>query len=102
MISPTDDGAKAFVENVFTGTVTKMSDVDAKFLQDMIVHHEAALAMSKKYLAADPSKRLPVVSTLAANIVSAQDDEIAKMRRWLKSAGRAEQQVGGPKPAMKM
>lgn len=65
-----------------------MSDVDAKFLQDMIVHHQTALDMSKKFLKTDPSNRLATVSNLARGIIAAQTEEIAKMRDWLISNGR--------------
>lgn len=68
--------------------MAEMSDFDAKFLQDMIVHHQAALDMSTAYLKKDPAKRLAVVSDLARGIVAAQTAEIAKMKGWLKDFGR--------------
>lgn len=77
----------------------EMSDIDAKFLQDMIVHHQAALDMSRKYLKADPDKRLAIVSDLARGIIAAQTTEITKMRGWLKSAGRP---ASGGMSGMKM
>lgn len=77
-----------------------MSDIDAKFLQEMIVHHQAALDMSRAYLKKDPAKRLAIVSELARGIVAAQTDEIAKMRGWLKDFGKPAS--GGNMSGMKM
>lgn len=68
--------------------MAEMSKVEAKFLTEMIDHHQAAITMSKKFLAdTTPSTRLAKVAELARAIIDAQTSEIADMRRWLKAAG---------------
>lgn len=60
---------------------------DTAFLSAMIAHHEAALKMSRSYLAkSNPANRLAAVSALARSIVSAQESEISEMRDLLKVA----------------
>ena len=54
---------------------------DVKFVQDMIVHHEAALDMAEKVLDNGKDKW---VAKLARGIISAQKKEIADMKDWLK------------------
>lgn len=90
-----NDALKAFTAQLFNRSqAASMSDVDAKFLQDMIVHHQAALGMSEKYLKADPAKRLTTVSDLARGIIAAQTSEIAKMEGWLAESGRPTKSSG--------
>lgn len=68
--------------------MAEMSKVEAKFLTEMIDHHQAAITMSKKFLAdTTPSTRLAKVADLARAIIAAQTGEIADMRGWLKTAG---------------
>ena len=67
-----------------------MNDADVQFLEDMIVHHGAALKMARDYLAASqPATRQARVADLARNVISAQTAEIATMRGWLRSAGKS-------------
>ena len=68
--------------------MAEMSKAEAKFLTEMVDHHQAAITMSKKFLAdTTPSTRLAKVADLARAIIDAQTSEIADMRRWLKTAG---------------
>ncbi len=52
---------------------------DEVFLQEMIIHHEGAVAMAELALtnAADPR-----IKDIAAAIIAAQNEEIAAMQRW--------------------
>ncbi|WP_148616338.1 DUF305 domain-containing protein [Nocardioides rubriscoriae] len=56
-------------------------DLDRTFLQDMAVHHMAAVMMSRHALAAGLLHD-PEVADLARRIVTAQRREIALMLRW--------------------
>lgn len=53
---------------------------DQAFLEEMIVHHQGAVEMAQLVL--ETSKR-PELVTLANNIISAQNSEIAMMKGWL-------------------
>lgn len=65
-----------------------LSNQDAKFLQDMIKHHQAALDMSNAYLKVPADRRDKRVTALAENIVKAQTKEIGDMSSWLQADGR--------------
>ena len=66
-----------------------MNERDAKFLRDMIAHHEAALDMARGYLRdSSPSTRLARVADLARGVITAQTAEIATMRKWLADADK--------------
>ena len=54
-------------------------NVDRHFIEEMIPHHEGAIAMAK--LALEKSKR-PEMLKLAAEIIKAQEQEIVDMRAW--------------------
>ena len=58
------------------------SNIDQGFIQQMIPHHEGAIAMAK--IALERSKR-PEMITLANNIIKAQEKEIADMKGWYQS-----------------
>lgn len=53
---------------------------EVKFMQEMIVHHQAAVDMAK--LVPTHTKR-PELNTLATNIITAQTKEIGQMTTWL-------------------
>lgn len=55
------------------------SNIDQGFIEQMIPHHEGAIAMAK--IALERSKRQEIL-TLANNIIAAQEKEIADMRGW--------------------
>src|SRR5690554_2352275 len=54
---------------------------DVDFMTHMIPHHAQALIMSRL---APTNNASPVVQTLAARIINAQQDEIVTMQRWLR------------------
>jgi len=74
-------------------TSTEASGADISFIRGMIVHHRQALEMSAMAPARAESQG---VLTLARRIAVAQQDEIARMRRWLESRGSEEADHLGP------
>jgi uncharacterized protein (DUF305 family) len=63
---------------------TPSTDPDLRFLDGMIPHHKAAVAMSREIL--DTTKR-PELQQLARNIIRNQEREIAQMESWNRSWG---------------
>ncbi|TAJ15959.1 DUF305 domain-containing protein [Patescibacteria group bacterium] len=61
----------------FAGSMN--STVDKHFIEQMIPHHEGAIAMAE--LALQRSKR-PEILSLATNIIEAQQKEIVQMNQW--------------------
>lgn len=57
-------------------------EFDKAFIQEMIVHHEGAVAMAK--LALLQAKHVEI-KTMAQDIIDAQTNEITTMRDWLRS-----------------
>lgn len=57
-------------------------EFDRAFLAEMIVHHQGAVSMAQAALA---SARHQEIKTMAQNIISAQNSEIAQMKEWQKS-----------------
>jgi uncharacterized protein (DUF305 family) len=57
---------------------------DVRFMQDMMVHHAQAVAMTA--LVAERTDRRDIVM-LAERIAVSQEDELAQMRRWLDARG---------------
>jgi uncharacterized protein (DUF305 family) len=55
---------------------------DLRFIDGMTPHHEGAVVMAKE--AQQKSKR-PEIKTLAAQIIKAQNTEIAEMKQWRKA-----------------
>lgn len=70
-----------------TGTATPgmagmgSAPYDQNFIDMMVAHHQAAIAMAK---VAQRKGEHPELKRLAADIVSAQDGEIAQMKAWRK------------------
>lgn len=58
------------------------ADLDLRFIDAMTPHHEGAVVMAKD--AQQKSKR-PEIQKLAAEIIQAQDTEIAQMKQWRKA-----------------
>lgn len=52
---------------------------DKEFLKQMILHHEQAVGMAQY---ADANAKREEVKTLARNVISAQEAEIAQMKEW--------------------
>ena len=61
---------------------TNVSPIDQHFIEQMIPHHDGAIAMAN--LALLKAKR-PEIKTLAQAIVSAQESENQQMKSWYKS-----------------
>lgn len=55
------------------------TSIDAVFIEDMIPHHEGAIAMATL---AQTSAKSDVVRTLATRIITAQTEEITTMQAW--------------------
>ena len=63
-------------------TVGMMNNIDEHFIEQMIPHHDGAIAMAK--LALQKAKK-PEIKTLAQNIITAQEKEVTEMQGWYKS-----------------
>lgn len=59
-----------------------MGNIDQHFIEQMIPHHDGAIAMAK--LAQDKARRSEV-KTLANNIITSQSSEISQMKQWYRS-----------------
>jgi hypothetical protein len=59
----------------------KGDEFDKAFIEEMIVHHEGAVAMAES---AKINAKHQEIKTLAEGIIKAQNAEIAKMQMWLK------------------
>jgi len=58
------------------------ANLDLRFIDGMIPHHQGAIAMAKE--AIQKSKR-PEIKKLALEIIKAQETEIAQMQKWRKA-----------------
>lgn len=56
-------------------------DMDRNFIEQMIPHHESAIAMAKL---AQQKATHDEVKTMAGNIITSQTDEIKQMQQWYK------------------
>ena len=68
--------------NQNSGNNQMMGNLDKYFIEQMIPHHEGAIAMAK--LALEKSKRTEI-KTLANAIITGQTKEIEDMRSWYKA-----------------
>lgn len=76
-------GYKASMQSMMTDAPPYTGNADVDFMQQMRVHHEAAVAMSKTELAEGKD---PVARALAQKVIAAQQAEIAEIDRWLATA----------------
>jgi uncharacterized protein (DUF305 family) len=58
------------------------ANLDLRFIDAMTPHHQGAVEMAK---AAQQKSKRPEIQKLAANIIKAQDQEIAQMKQWRKA-----------------
>lgn len=66
-------------QRVISGTNQTISTIDKHFIEQMVPHHEGAIAMAN--LALQKAKR-PEIKTLATAIIAAQTTEIQSMKGW--------------------
>lgn len=59
-------------------------DYDKAFIEGMIEHHEGAVAMAQQ---SEANAKHDEIKALSKAIISAQQDEIAKMQQWQKDWG---------------
>ena len=57
-------------------------EADHAFIEDMIMHHEMAVAMAKRFLVGSFDKH-PEVEALARDIIATQAAEVSTLRGWL-------------------
>jgi len=65
-----------------SANISMMSNIDAHFIEQMIPHHDGAIAMAE--LALEKSKRSEI-KTLASAIIESQSKEIVDMTSWYKN-----------------
>ena len=59
-------------------------DFDKAFLTEMIMHHESAVDMAKL---SERNAKHDDIKAVSENIISAQTEEISRMKRWQKDWG---------------
>ena len=69
----------------------RYTEVDVRFMSEMIHHHAQAIVMSRL---APTHGASPSIQTLAARIINAQNHEIATMQRWLEDRGQRVPETG--------
>jgi uncharacterized protein (DUF305 family) len=78
--SPATTGYRAAMDHMQHGMMHPFTnDADRDFVSGMIPHHQGAIDMAKVELQYGHD---PVLKRLAQNILAAQEQEIALMRRW--------------------
>lgn len=76
-------GMNGAMDSMMSGLSGKTGDAfDKAFIEEMIMHHEGAVAMAQ---AALKYAKHPEIKTMANAIISAQTTEINQMKAWLKS-----------------
>lgn len=75
-------GMNGAMDSMMVGLQGKIGDTfDKAFIEEMIMHHEGAVAMAE---AALKNAKHPEIKTMANAIISAQTSEINQMKVWLK------------------
>ncbi len=81
LISPLIFQGGGMMGERFFGNNQMVGNIDRHFIEQMIPHHEGAIAMAE--LALEKSKR-PEILSLANGIIEAQQREIIDMKSWYK------------------
>lgn len=83
--SPATRGYKQSMTAMMSDAPAYTGDPDIDFMQQMRVHHVAAVAMAQTELTQgnDPAAR-----ALAQAVIAAQQQEIEQIDRWLRAKGR--------------
>lgn len=58
---------------------TSAAPYDAQFIDSMIIHHQGAIDMARE---AGQQAQKPELQTLAQNIITAQESEVAQLKQW--------------------
>lgn len=82
-------GAAGYSLGAGTPEAVRHNDTDVGFLQDMRIHHEQAVVMSRLYLAAEPDGD-PLLQSIAREIEIAQTFEAGRFVQLLRIFGEAE------------
>lgn len=88
--APGDEGARVAPDGLAAASRGEPSAADVAFVRGMIAHHGQALEMAR--MVPDRSASEPV-RRLARRIEVAQQDEMARMERWLSRRGEAQDPV---------
>ncbi|MDX1977359.1 MAG: DUF305 domain-containing protein [Pseudanabaenaceae cyanobacterium bins.68] len=80
MMPMSDSQKKAMMMSADLGTAD--ANFDLRFINAMILHHQAALMMAKEV---QTKTRRPEIKKIAQEVLSAQQAEIAQMQQWRKS-----------------
>ena len=84
--TPSDKAFAASMKTMMKGmNVTPTGDPDKDFVLMMMPHHQGTIDMAKVELQYGTDKEL---RQLATDIVTAQENEIAQMKDWLKKNGK--------------
>lgn len=82
-------GAAGYSLGAGTPEAVRHNEIDVGFLQDMRIHHEQAVVMSRLYLAAEPGGD-PLLQSIAREIEIAQTFEAGRFVQLLRIFGEAE------------
>ncbi len=76
-------GMSGMMDDMMSGLNGKTGDgFDKAFLEEMIIHHQGAVLMAESAL---KNAKHQEIKDLSIGIISAQNNEIAQMKGWLKS-----------------